>query len=143
MEEQGDQKTREIHKATQDDDDRSQPNHIPFDLTLEILSRLPAKSIMRYRCVSKLWSSFTTLPSFINSFTSRSTSRPPRLLLTFSILEKHFVFSFPQNQNQDGSYPPYYSYQITNPKYSDRACSMEPNLETVFNLTTTPRNHLG
>ncbi|CAN6985485.1 unnamed protein product, partial [Brassica oleracea var. botrytis] len=34
-------------------DDRLQPNHITLDLTLEILSRLPAKSILRYRCVSK------------------------------------------------------------------------------------------
>ncbi|CAF1709592.1 unnamed protein product [Brassica napus] len=42
-------------------DERSQPNHIPLDLALEILSRLPAKSIMRYRCLSKLWSSSITL----------------------------------------------------------------------------------
>ncbi|KAF8055017.1 hypothetical protein N665_1305s0004 [Sinapis alba] len=69
MEEQEDKKTRDIHRATQDDDDRCQVDHIPLDLTLEILSRLPTKSIARFLCVSKLWSSFTTtLPSFINSF---------------------------------------------------------------------------
>nr|VDC97827.1 unnamed protein product [Brassica oleracea] len=124
-------KTREINRATQDDeDDRCRVDNIPLDLTLDILSRLPPKSIAGFLCVSKLWSSFITLPSFITSFASRSSSQPPRLLLTFtllekntllekhSLLEKHFVFSFPQNQNEDGSYPPYHSYQMTNPKYS-------------------------
>ncbi|CAN6816846.1 unnamed protein product, partial [Brassica oleracea var. botrytis] len=61
----------------------SQPNHIPLDLALEILSRLPAKSIMRYRCVSKLWSSSITLTYFINSFASRSSKQPRSLLLIF------------------------------------------------------------
>ncbi|CAH8355478.1 unnamed protein product [Eruca vesicaria subsp. sativa] len=97
------------------DDDRSQPNHIPIDLTLEILSRLPWKSIMRYQCVSKLWSSFITLPSFINSFTSRSTSRSPTLLVTLSSGLGKYVFSFPQRHIPDGSTcSPFYSYQITN-----------------------------
>ncbi|CAH8355475.1 unnamed protein product [Eruca vesicaria subsp. sativa] len=85
-------------------DDKSQPNHIPLDLALDIVSRLPAKSIMRYQCVSKLWSSFITLPSFINSFTSRSTSRSPTLLVTFaSGWISRFVFSFPQHHIPDGS----------------------------------------
>ena len=96
-------------------DDRSQPNHIPLDLTLEILSRLPAKSILRYQCVSKLWSSSITLPSFINSFMSRSTSRSPTLLVTFSSSWGDYVFSFPQHQIPDGSTcSSFYSYQITN-----------------------------
>ncbi|KAH0893652.1 hypothetical protein HID58_056081, partial [Brassica napus] len=108
-------KTREINRATQDDeDDRCRVDNIPLDLTLDILSRLPPKSIAGFLCVSKLWSSFITLPSFITSFASRSSSQPPCLLLTFtllekntllekhSLLEKHFVFSFPQNQNEDG-----------------------------------------
>uniref|UniRef100_M4D343 Uncharacterized protein n=1 Tax=Brassica campestris TaxID=3711 RepID=M4D343_BRACM len=83
-------KTREIHRVTQDDEeDRCQVDNIPLDLTLDMLSRLPPKSIARFLCVSKLWSSFTTLPSFINSFASRSSSQPPRLLLTFTHLEAH------------------------------------------------------
>ncbi|KAG2290858.1 hypothetical protein Bca52824_037527 [Brassica carinata] len=95
-------------------DGKPQPNHIPLDLTLEILSRLPAKSILRYQCVSKLWSSSMTLPSFINSFTSRSTSRLPTLLVTFSS-SWGYVFSFPQHQIPDGSTcSSFYSYQITN-----------------------------
>uniref|UniRef100_M4D341 F-box domain-containing protein n=1 Tax=Brassica campestris TaxID=3711 RepID=M4D341_BRACM len=63
----------------------SQPDHIPLDLTSEILSRLPAKSFARFLCVSKLWTSFTTLSSFINSFAFRSSSQTPRLLITFTL----------------------------------------------------------
>ncbi|KAJ4869641.1 hypothetical protein Rs2_36934 [Raphanus sativus] len=109
-------------------DDRSRPNHIPLDLTLEILSRLPAKSIVRYQCVSKLWSSLITLPSLINSFESRSSSQPPRLLITVTLQgKKHFVLSFPQNQNPEGSDSPVYN--------------LEPKLASDFNLTTSPRAH--
>lgn len=75
---------------------------LPLDLTIEILLRLPAKSAVKFRCVSKLWSSITTLPSFISSFRARSsTTNPPRLLI---LSQKHpnlFVFSVPQNQNSD------------------------------------------
>ncbi|RID51339.1 hypothetical protein BRARA_H02011 [Brassica rapa] len=107
-------KTREIHRVTQDDEeDRCQVDNIPLDLTLDMLSRLPPKSIARFLCVSKLWSSFTTLPSFINSFASRSSSQPPRLLLTFTHLEAHT-----SREALHGSYPPYHSYHMPNPKYS-------------------------
>ncbi|CAH8355511.1 unnamed protein product [Eruca vesicaria subsp. sativa] len=107
-------KKRRRREERSRDDDKPQPNHIPIDLTVEILSRLPAKSIMRYQCVSKLWSSITRLPSFINSFTSRAS---PRLLLTFKYHKKKLVFSFPQNQNTDGSYSPVYSYHMENTNY--------------------------
>ncbi|KAG2318890.1 hypothetical protein Bca52824_012103 [Brassica carinata] len=70
---------------------------------------------MRYRCVSKPWSSITTLPSFINSFTSRSTSRSPTLLVTFASGSEKYAFSFPQHQTPDRSTcSPFYSYQTTN-----------------------------
>ena len=62
----------------------------------------------------RLWSSFTTLPSFINS---RSTSQSPTLLVSGHLLIRFgkYVFSFPQHQIPDGSTcSPFYSYQITN-----------------------------
>ncbi|XP_010495265.1 PREDICTED: putative F-box protein At1g50870 [Camelina sativa] len=104
-----------MERATHDEEEeeeeyRSQPDPIPLDLILEILSRLPAKSIVRFLCVSKLLSSFTTLPSFISSF----ASRPRRLLLTFFKKKRRFVFSLPHHENTDGSYSPVYSYEIQN-----------------------------
>ncbi|KAL0798184.1 hypothetical protein Bca101_053358 [Brassica carinata] len=46
----------------------------PSELISEILLRLPAKSVGRFRCVSKLWLSITTDPCFIKS--SYSSSQP-------------------------------------------------------------------
>ncbi|ESQ37350.1 hypothetical protein EUTSA_v10002767mg, partial [Eutrema salsugineum] len=65
-------------QSSSHEDDSCQSDHIPHDLIVEILSRLPAaKSIVRSRAVSKLWSSITTTPDFINSFqTPSSPSRP-------------------------------------------------------------------
>ncbi|CAL9226134.1 unnamed protein product [Arabidopsis halleri] len=37
---------------------------IPFDLVIKILTRLPAKSLMRFKSVSKLWSSFICFRNF-------------------------------------------------------------------------------
>ncbi|KAF2602470.1 hypothetical protein F2Q70_00028387 [Brassica cretica] len=50
---------------------------LPIDLTSEILFRLPAKSVGRFCCLSKLWLSITTDPRFIKSF---GTTRPSLLL---------------------------------------------------------------
>ncbi|CAN7105645.1 unnamed protein product, partial [Brassica rapa subsp. narinosa] len=59
---------------------------LPSDLTSEILFRLPAKSVGRFRCVSKLWLSTTTDPCFIKSF---GTTRPSLLLCS---IKGHNVF---------------------------------------------------
>ncbi|ESQ28641.1 hypothetical protein EUTSA_v10019539mg, partial [Eutrema salsugineum] len=75
-------------------------NSIPVDLIMEISSRLPAKSITRFCCVSKLWSSIFHSPYFKDLFLTRS-SKCPRLL--FVIKETHngewLFFSSPQPHN--------------------------------------------
>ncbi|ESQ33555.1 hypothetical protein EUTSA_v10009646mg [Eutrema salsugineum] len=54
-------------------------NYIPIDLIIQISSRLPAKSIARFRCVSKLWSSTFHRSYFTELFLTRSSAHP-RLL---------------------------------------------------------------
>ncbi|KAL1195297.1 F-box protein [Cardamine amara subsp. amara] len=73
---------------------------IPHDLLIDILSRNPAKSIARSRCVSKIWKSILLSPNFTELFLRRSLSRP-RLLFTFFEDESLFFFSSPQPQNLD------------------------------------------
>ncbi|XP_019096787.1 PREDICTED: F-box protein At2g15640-like [Camelina sativa] len=56
------------------------------DLILkEILSRLPSKSVARFRCVSKRWDSILSSPYFTELFLTRSLLAKPRLL--FAIAE--------------------------------------------------------
>ncbi|KAG7598816.1 F-box associated interaction domain [Arabidopsis suecica] len=56
-------------------------NSIPIDLIYEILSRLPAKSVARCRCVSKQWRSILRRQDFTELFLTRSKARP-RLLIS-------------------------------------------------------------
>lgn len=127
-------KTKEIHGTTQslftcfhgdnECDDRARngvfsADHIPIDLTREILMRLPAKSIVRFRCVSKLWWSITTQQDFINSFVIRQSSIPRQsLLLTFNIDDTTQIFcSLPFHDNSSiTTYSDEKIFHITPPK---------------------------
>ncbi|KAE8021742.1 hypothetical protein FH972_007607 [Carpinus fangiana] len=48
---------------------------LPEDLSMEILSRLPIKSLMRFKCISKSWCALITDPNFI---TKHLTSLNPQ-----------------------------------------------------------------
>ncbi|KAK4592933.1 hypothetical protein RGQ29_017176 [Quercus rubra] len=55
-------------------DSRPQPlilrpwkSHLPDDIVLNILSRIPVKSLIRFRCVCKTWDSSITTPNFIST----------------------------------------------------------------------------
>ncbi|XP_006280508.2 putative F-box protein At5g62660 [Capsella rubella] len=54
---------------------------IHLDLLIEILTRLPGRSLMRFKCVSKLWFSLIRSRCFSNHYlTVASPPRPPRRL---------------------------------------------------------------
>ncbi|WJZ85908.1 hypothetical protein VitviT2T_005418 [Vitis vinifera] len=62
------------------------PITIPLDLIIEILTKLPIKSLIRFQCISKLWRSMISDPSFIDLHRtpfhySARWPRPPPLLL--------------------------------------------------------------
>ncbi|EOA33236.1 hypothetical protein CARUB_v10021323mg, partial [Capsella rubella] len=98
------------------DDDTSQSQHIPLDLTIEIFSKLPARSIGRFRSVSNLWSTITTSQYFINSFTMRSLAARPSVLIFVYQGDKLFVFSSTLNKNSSGCpLSCVGSYQFPNP----------------------------
>ena len=49
---------------------RQGKTHLPHDVVLNILARLPVKSLLRFRCVCKLWDSSITSPNFISTHLS-------------------------------------------------------------------------
>ena len=42
-------------------------DHLPYDILLNILTNLPVKSVLRFRCISKTWDSSITTPTFIST----------------------------------------------------------------------------
>ncbi|CAA7048433.1 unnamed protein product [Microthlaspi erraticum] len=91
----------------------------PHDLISEILLRLPAKSVKRFGCVSRLWSSITTDAYFITSFETRPQRKS--LLLCFRRGENLFAFSIPQDHSNEPfsvSSQPVATYHTTCPKNS-------------------------
>jgi F-box interacting protein len=48
--------------------------HLPYDVVFDILTRLPVKSLVRFRCVSKPWNSIITSPDFITTHMNRPKS---------------------------------------------------------------------
>ncbi|VVA93129.1 unnamed protein product [Arabis nemorensis] len=56
---------------------------IPLDLTIEILTRLPVKSLLRFQYVSKTWCSIIRSKDFINSSVSMSSMPSSQILISF------------------------------------------------------------
>ncbi|XP_010418710.1 PREDICTED: putative F-box protein At3g23960 [Camelina sativa] len=65
---------------------------------MEIFSWLPAKSIARCRCVSKLWNAVLRRPDFTELYLSRSFSRP-KLLFVLRNMDGFVFFTSHQPQN--------------------------------------------
>ncbi|KAL3741227.1 hypothetical protein ACJRO7_016800 [Eucalyptus globulus] len=49
---------------------------LPVSIITDILVRLPVKTLLRFKCVSRPWRSLISDPSFASSFLARSLARP-------------------------------------------------------------------
>ncbi|CAI9783760.1 unnamed protein product [Fraxinus pennsylvanica] len=53
-------------------------SYLPEDVIMDILSRLPVKTLLRFRCVCTQWCTLISYPSFASLHLSRSVSNPTR-----------------------------------------------------------------
>uniref|UniRef100_A0A1J3HPG3 F-box protein n=1 Tax=Noccaea caerulescens TaxID=107243 RepID=A0A1J3HPG3_NOCCA len=75
------------HTKKLDDEKDRRPitaDPIPLDLEEAILTRLPAKSLMKLRCVSKMWSSMIRSQKFVDSYYAMSSATRSRFTIAFS-----------------------------------------------------------
>lgn len=63
---------------------KRKPDVVPLDLVIEILNRLPAKSVVRFLLVSKSWAEIIRSKAFIKSFPFRSLTQPLRFLIALN-----------------------------------------------------------
>ncbi|EOA28684.1 hypothetical protein CARUB_v10024910mg [Capsella rubella] len=131
---------------------------IPLKLTFEILSRLPAISVLGFRSVSKLWCSIIHSKDFVDAFLTRSRTRP-RLLFTVEDLDSRFIFSSPEHDkkygdksstvvarhdmtisdlgyNYNNRCAPYGPYYITSPPVNGLVCCTRGSSIAICNPTT-------
>ncbi|CAL9246667.1 unnamed protein product [Arabidopsis halleri] len=88
---------------------------IPEEVLMEILARLPANSVTRFKCVSKHWSSLISSRYFTNLFFQVSSpKREPRPFMFLSDKEHHYALLSTNNDfeadpfshlNQDLTFP--------------------------------------
>lgn len=85
------QKSRpQRQRETQDSNTLVTPE-IPLDLLIEILTRLPAKSVMRFKCMSKFISSLLCSRYFCNLFLKVPSQGPqPQPRLYMFLLDRNF-----------------------------------------------------
>nr|GFB00064.1 hypothetical protein [Tanacetum cinerariifolium] len=57
-------------------------DYIPFEIQSEIMKRLPVKSLLQFRSVSKQWKSFINNPKFIKDY---HPNPPHRLLVRYTL----------------------------------------------------------
>ncbi|XP_058215925.1 putative F-box/kelch-repeat protein At3g17570 [Rhododendron vialii] len=72
--------------------------HVPIEIEIEILSRLPVKSLLRFKSVCKAWYALIKSPDFISQHLTQSTLNPSLLVSTVgphyypSLLHSNYPF---------------------------------------------------
>ncbi|XP_021755524.1 putative F-box/kelch-repeat protein At4g22430 [Chenopodium quinoa] len=80
--------------------DQQFPGRFPSEVITEILTRLPAKSVCRFKCVSKTWKSLICDPHFVTSYIVHNSSSSSWIIVDRFVTEsKEKVTQFNPAQN--------------------------------------------
>ncbi|KAL4588319.1 hypothetical protein LXL04_001203 [Taraxacum kok-saghyz] len=81
-------------------------DQIPFHIQEEIMKRLPVKSLVQFRCVSKAWKSLIDSTEFIAAHSLRRHTQPHYLLLSYEnpLVEEDYVL-FSRCYTDDDTFP--------------------------------------
>nr|GMC89599.1 putative F-box protein At5g52610 [Ipomoea batatas] len=77
------------------------PSTLPRDILMEILKRLRAKTLMKFKCVSKDWFNLIRDSSFAESHLNHARTRPDssHLLFAFFSIDDQIHTIYPTNEN--------------------------------------------
>lgn len=96
---------------------------IPFDLIIEIFVRLPVKSLLRFKCVSKLWRETIQERSFIDKNRRRVSSR---------------ATAYEEDRNTFIYLDSIHGLMLEKSKYTDKHQIRNPSTKQIFHLPTPP-----
>jgi len=101
---------------------------VPEDLIVEILSFLPVKSLLQFRCVSKSWKTLISDSTFVKLHLNRSSTRNPQ----FTLITDHIAYHDDANDDDDDA--SYIEFDCCVIPYSIRCLIQNPS----FSLSIDP-----
>ncbi|CAK9160067.1 unnamed protein product [Ilex paraguariensis] len=73
---------------------------LPLDIVFDILSRVPVKSLLRFRCVSEPWCNIIDQPHFASLQITRSSEEPTSLIVSEPTLRKSTLGLHPVKEKE-------------------------------------------
>ncbi|XP_013624443.1 PREDICTED: putative F-box protein At1g32420 [Brassica oleracea var. oleracea] len=98
MKKRGKENQKSLRQGHQGGEKLPQSINVPYDLAVEILSRLQVKTLARLRCVSKLWSSSI----ITEAIKTRALTQPRQLVVCYHrSLQSSYIssYTYPLNAN--------------------------------------------
>ncbi|KAM7497892.1 hypothetical protein LguiA_022306 [Lonicera macranthoides] len=125
-------------------------DYLPQELQVEILSRLPVQSLLRFRCASKSWNSLITSPNFITTHLNRTLASNSNqthartLLRHYSLTQEKEIFSYGFDTNNTDAFDVYqhfncplrrnYGYYFIIGSCNGLLCLTDDNFENTNNV---------
>ena len=97
----------EVFQLSQIFESKEMSDYLPEEVVLQILYKLPVKSLIRFRCVSKSWNSLITSFAFIHSHLTQSLSLPSNpdklIVKDYDYRNEVVTYKFIHDENNDYS----------------------------------------